>query len=457
MPRADELLRLIIESAVDYAIFSTDRGGLVTSWNTGAERVLGYAEAEILGMTADVIFTPEQRAAGVPDEERRLASLEGRAEDDRWQLRKGDVRFWATGLMMPLADRAQGFVKILRDRTEAHETERRRHVEQERFRLLATNVPQFVFRGRRDGRRTWASPQWIDFTGLDAAGSLGMGWLGAVHPADRQRTRDAWRAATPDAGCYVEHRVRRARDGAYRWHQTRARPIEGRDGEASDEWVGTMTDVHEMRGLQERQQILMAELQHRTRNLLAVTHAIAVQTLRKSASLEAFAGEFEGRLRALGRVQGLMARPEASTVDLGELIEAELRAHAATGSAAAGKVRVDGGPMPLPPTAAQVLGLAVHELATNAVKYGALGQAGGRLTISWKRVGAGAGRRISLEWRETGVALEPGPRPRGYGSELIEGALPYQLGAETRLEFTPHGVRCTIGIAIPDKESGVGP
>ena len=216
-----------------------------------------------------------------------------------------------------------------------------------------------------------------------------------------------------------------------------------------------MTDVHDIRGVQERQQILMAELQHRTRNLLAVTHAIAVQTLRKSASLQAFAGEFESRLRALGRVQGLMARPEASTVDLGELVQAELQAHAAV-RAGADKVRVEGGPMPLPPTAAQILGLAVHELATNAVKYGALSQADGRLAISWRHVAEGAARRIVVEWRETGVEPKPGPRVRGYGSELIEAALPYQLGAETRLEFTPQGVRCTIGIAVPDKEDGVG-
>jgi PAS domain S-box-containing protein len=88
-PNSEELLRLLIESATDFAIFSTDAAGLVTTWNSGAERVLGYAEAEILGRTADCIFVPEDRRAGAAEEERRQASAYGKAEDERWSMRKG--------------------------------------------------------------------------------------------------------------------------------------------------------------------------------------------------------------------------------------------------------------------------------------------------------------------------------------------------------------------------------
>src|SRR5689334_17174659 len=166
-PPTDELLRPVIESARDYAIFSMDPEGLVTSWNSGAERVTGWPVAEIVGRTADVIFTPEDRAGGGPEQERSQAAAAGRAEDERWQQRKDGTRFWASGLMMRLEDRSQGFVKILRDRTEHHLAEERIRQSEERFRLLATNIPQLVFRGLGDGSRTWPSPQWIDFTGLN--------------------------------------------------------------------------------------------------------------------------------------------------------------------------------------------------------------------------------------------------------------------------------------------------
>src|SRR5688572_19106843 len=244
-PPSDELLRLIFESAVDFAIFSTDEAGLVTSWNTGAERLLGYSEEEILGRTADVIFTEEDLAAGAAARERRTAATHGRALDDRWQRRKDGSLLWASGFMMPLAD-GSGFAKILRDRTEHHRAERMLRESEERFRLLATSIPQLVFLTRPDGSRTWPSPQWIQFTGLGFDESLGRGWLDAIHPKDRDATEAAWADAWSKGEYYAEHRVFRQAANDYRWHQTRARPI--KDGAALDgDWVGTMTDVHDMR------------------------------------------------------------------------------------------------------------------------------------------------------------------------------------------------------------------
>ena len=112
-------------------------------------------------------------------------------------------------------------------------------------------------------------PQWEVYAGLSDADSRGFGWLEAVHPDDRELTRSRWERAQRSGEYYVEHRIRRAADGQYRWHQTRAKPA----GESSTEWVGTSADVHEMRGLQDRQQVLLLELQHRTRNLLDETSA----------------------------------------------------------------------------------------------------------------------------------------------------------------------------------------
>src|SRR5215212_5678317 len=243
----DELFEVLVESSTDFAVFTTDPNGIVTTWNIGAERLFGYSEAEILGRSGDVIFIPEDRAKGAAENERLRAKAEGRAADDRWHQRSDRSRFWASGLLMPLKKDA-GYVKITRDRTEKHQAEERVRESEQRFRLLATSIPQLVFLTQPDGSRTWPSPQWIAFTGLGVNESLGHSWLDAIHPDDVEGTQRAWNAAQAKGEYYVEHRVRRASDGEYRWHQTRAKPIEGQKAATSD-WVGTMTDIHDLRGL----------------------------------------------------------------------------------------------------------------------------------------------------------------------------------------------------------------
>lgn len=455
-PSSDELLRLVIESTTGFAILSTDPRGLVTSWNVGAERLLGYAEDEILGRSADVVFTPEDHAAGVPDAERATAVAEGKAPDERWHVRRDGARFWASGLLMPLAD-GTGFVKIIRDLTDRRLAQERLEQSEALFRLLATSIPQLVFRTNGRGERTWPSPQWIAFTGLPFSENLGLGWLEAVHPDDRRTTMEAWNTARDTGEYHAEHRLRRSADGAYRWHQTQARPVADGAGGAAN-WVGTSSDVHDMHELQERQKVLLAELQHRTRNLLAVVQSIARQTLRASGSVEAFKADFEGRLRALGRVQSLLARVDHGAIDLHALLEAELAAHGRKEDP--GKVLIDGPPVHLPATAAQAFALAIHELATNAVKYGALRQPMARLAITWSIEDAHAGsRRVVLDWQETGVEMpDQGLETlrKGYGSELITRALPYQLKAETSLEFGEDGVRCRIASAIESEQAQDG-
>jgi PAS domain S-box-containing protein len=461
-PDSDELLRLIVESATDFAIISIDPGRNVTSWNKGAERVLGFDAEDVIGHTADVIFTPEDRQAGAPEAECALAIQHGRAEDERWTLRADGSRFWASGLMLPLADRSLGFVKILRDRTEMHVAQMQLRQNEERFRILATSIPDLVFRSLPDGTRSWGSPQWIEYTGLVLEDSVGLGWLDAVHPDDREATLSAWAHAPTQGQYYVEHRVRRRKDGAWRWHQTRARPIVAQPGatgalvgSGTEEWVGVMTDVHDLRQMKDQQEVLLAELQHRTRNLLAVVQSIALQTLRKSDTLKAFESEFTGRLRALSRVQALWARRDDREIDLRDLLVTELAAHG-DDVATSERVALEGPSILLQPEPALILGLGLHELATNAVKYGALAQASGKLFITWRLTDHNGRAAVALNWAERGVTIKEattGRARKGYGSELIERALPYQLGAETKLEFAPDGVRCALIVPLDHRRT----
>jgi len=137
----EELYRYIVESATDYAIFSADLDRRITSWNVGCERLMGWTEAEAIGLSADMIFTPEDREAGVPNMETSKAIAESRALNRRWHLRKDGSRFWGDGLMLRLQDErgdVRGFLKIFRDRTSELEAEQaRREADRRKDEFLA--------------------------------------------------------------------------------------------------------------------------------------------------------------------------------------------------------------------------------------------------------------------------------------------------------------------------------
>ena len=325
-----------------------------------------------------------------------------------------------------------------------------------RLRLVTEHVPQFIWTAEAGGRWTWTSRQWGEYTGQSDAESRGLGWRECVHPDDRAQVQAVWDRALPTSQLEWECRIRSA-EGVYRWFHSRAAPLAHGDSSASVEWFGTSTDVHATRELQNQQSVMVAELQHRTRNLIAIVRSVADRTLEASGSLPDFQQHFRERLAALSRVQGLLSRAGLNErVTLDGLIRAELSALGATDDDGVGpQVTLDGpSDVRLRSATVQTLALAVHELGTNALKHGAFLTRGGRLTVRW-RLEPAPGTNVSqvrLEWIETGadtssLRAQPG---RGYGRELIEDALPYQLGAETTYEIGPDGVRCTITMPIAD-------
>jgi two-component system CheB/CheR fusion protein len=171
---------------------------------------------------------------------------------------------------------------------------------------------------------------------------------------------------------------------------------------------------------------------------VATIRSIATRTAEKSASLEEFSAHFDGRLAALARTQRILVRAGSFDIDLEEMVHEELLAQAAPKD-----ITVDGPSVRLSSKAAEALGLALHELAVNAVKYGALAGPEGRLAITWRMDGQG----LVLEWRESGVpAVDSQPARSGFGREWIERGMPYQLKASTQLAFLPGGVVCTIAL-----------
>jgi two-component sensor histidine kinase len=197
--------------------------------------------------------------------------------------------------------------------------------------------------------------------------------------------------------------------------------------------------------------VLVAELQHRTRNLMGVVRSLSDKTARASADLPDFCSRFRDRLEALARVQGLLSRlNDHNRVTFDELILAEQAALNGT----ANRVSLSGPKgVRLRSSTLQTLAMALHELVTNAVKYGALGRSQGRLHINWSLEpnGAGDGPWLHIDWRESGVAMPTvGSKAAigGQGRELIERALPYQLKAKTTFTLGLDGVHCTISLPV---------
>ncbi|HEX5991075.1 MAG TPA: PAS domain-containing protein, partial [Thermomicrobiales bacterium] len=195
--------------------------------------------------------------------------------------------------------------------------------------------------------------------------------------------------------------------------------------------------------------LLLAELQHRVRNTLGVVRSIARRSARTSETVEEYAMHLDGRINAFARVQAMVTRNPEAGVDLAMLVADELLA---VGANEREQVRHIKGPqVRLQPKAAETVGLAIHELTTNAVKHGALSREKGRVIVEWAFENVGEERRLVFHWTETGMKLSgQEPARRGFGAELIERTLAYDLGGQARLEFTPEGLRCTISLPAGD-------
>ena len=243
------------------------------------------------------------------------------------------------------------------------------------------------------------------------------------------------------------------KDGS--WYLTRLKPYRTVEDKI-DGVVVTFVDIGERRRAEDalrdsksRMRIMVGELQHRTRNLMAVVMAMVDRTATSGQTLAEFKASLRGRLMALARVQGLLSRsPSGDGVTFDNLLGSELSSQSEDG----GTVTLDGpaGVM-LRPVSVQALAMALHELTTNALKYGALGGKNGRLTFVGE-CKTRTGRRGSLiDWKESGIeTVQPpaGPRGAGNGRRLIEDALPYQFGARTHFAIELDGVRCTIALPI---------
>jgi PAS domain S-box-containing protein len=254
--RTEDIYRKAIEDIRDYAIFMTDPDGLITNWNIGAQHILGYSEEEIVGKNASRFFTPEDKAKDVPRKELATAAAEGRAEDERWHVRRDGSRFWASGIVTPVRDHAGqliGFSKVMRDMTE------RNKLTEERDRFFALSMDMLCI-VHLDGRFQRVNPAFQKVLGFSEEELLAASVFALVHPEDRLATLQQYeRLAAGQPVPFMENRLR-TREQSYRWVAWSYFPVP-EDGLA----FGVGRDMTELRQMHEVLRLRAEELENANR------------------------------------------------------------------------------------------------------------------------------------------------------------------------------------------------
>jgi PAS domain S-box-containing protein len=258
------------------------------------------------------------------------------------------------------------------------------------------------------------------------------------HPEDRERVTEGFREALASGRDSYETEYRIVRpSGEQRWIFGRGKVTRDEGGQPW-RYAGVDLDVTERKHQEEHLRVVMGELLHRTNNLLSVVQGMSRQTARGSHSLEDFVPVFNARLRGLGVSSSLLAREEWRGARLDELVRAQVAPFAE-----AHRFELSGPEIVLSPKAVQNLGLALHELGTNAIKYGALSVAGGRVRVSWEITGDG---QLRLVWKETGGPPVQPPSRAGFGRVVTEQMIAASLGATVETGFEPDGVEWVVGV-----------
>jgi two-component sensor histidine kinase/CHASE1-domain containing sensor protein len=210
-------------------------------------------------------------------------------------------------------------------------------------------------------------------------------------------------------------------------------------------WIAAQHEIERREQAEAERAALLHELNHRVKNLLAMVQAIARQSLRSASSPEDFARDLDGRLRALANTHSLLTASNWEGATLRQVAEAELAPHA---SEEERRYTLSGPHVELSPRAALCLGMTLHELATNATKYGAMSTAQGRVDVAWRVTRNGAEERLKVDWQESGGPRVAPPRQTGFGSTLIRQGVAHQLQGKVDLDYLAGGVRCRIDVPL---------
>jgi PAS domain S-box-containing protein len=305
-----------------------------------------------------------------------------------------------------------GYVGSVLDITDRKQIEDRLSASVAEFQTVTNAAPALVWVCSGTGQNIFMNERWHEFTGQTVEEAEGHGWAGAMHPEDAERILPYWQHCRETGETYEGEVRYRRRDGEYRWHAFRALPHAGPDG-AIEKWFGVSVDIHERKEWEEHRELLINELNHRVKNTLTIVQSMAAQSLRhlneeSRPKLQAF----EDRLFALARAHDVLTRQNWEGAELREIIEEVVEPYLRQKTK---HFEIDGERLRLIPRTALAIAMAIHELATNAAKYGALSISSGCVVITWT-VTPGNVPRLVLRWQERNGPPVSVPTRRGFGT-----------------------------------------
>lgn len=309
------------------------------------------------------------------------------------------------------------------------------------FRALANSIPNLAWMANPDGWLFWYNQRWYDYTGTSPEEMVGWGWQSVHHPDVLPEMLERWTTALRTGEPFeMTFPLRRGSDGSFRTFVTRAEPLR-EDGRIVG-WFGTNTDVTEQERTRERLQLVINELNHRVKNTLATVHSMAVGSFKGSdrSALDAF----ERRLLSLAQVHELLTRDSWTSTSIRDIVGATITTFDEN------RFDVEKCDLPVEPRIASALAMTLHELGTNAMKYGALSQPEGRVRISCRVETEDLGPRLQIIWSEYGGPPVSPPATKGFGTRLIRRAMAADNGASVEHLFDPGGVVCRMSIPLKD-------
>ena len=435
--------------------------------NAAFSRLTGFDRDEIAGRNCRFLQGPETDRSEVA---RLRAAIEAKTpiELELLNYRKDQSTFWNRLLVSPVFDadgnlayyfasqfdvttEKERLVRLQRDRDELEAEVERRNAELQaseqrlRFALRAGRLGSWSFDPRTermivsDGcKENFGRPLDDPFSYADL--------LAAVHPDDRARRDEALSRAVRNGTEYdIDYRIITPA-GDERWLAVRAQAYSRADGTPLAV-TGVSQDITDRKRDEEHRALLANELSHRVKNTLATVQSIIAQTLRNASSLDDAGQVLSSRIMAMAAANDLLINEHWESASIRTLIG---RALAPFGVEDANRFLLSGPDLRLPPQITIALGLCLHELATNASKYGALSVPDGHIRLDWSVVDGWRPHRLHLTWTEEGGPPVAAPTRRGFGSRLIERVLASELGGTAEIDYRPEGVVFTAVASLPD-------
>lgn len=337
------------------------------------------------------------------------------------------------------------WIGVHADITERKRAEERLRESEARFRAMADSAPAPVWMTSAAGGITFANEAFAEFAGIDAEALLGDAWIGMIHPEDIAEVgarRAAARGGPEGPRAYGFEARFRCGDGGYRWMVANARPQIDARGQFQG-YIGMAMDMTETKAAEARQRLLINELNHRVKNTLASIQSIVRQTLRADETPVRVRERLIDRLLAMSAAHDVLTRESWEGAALDDIVRQGVAPF--IDDREPGRVSIDGPSLRVGASTALSLALAVHELATNAAKYGALSTPAGKVAIAWDQAGEDG---AILTWAERdGPPVTP-PDRKGFGTRLLDRGLSADLGGQPKLTFAVEGVRAVLPVKL---------